>query len=138
LPAYPDVLNNLAGLLAREALKRTEPRRSDMLDEAEGLARKATRLDPDRPEPHDTLGEILLRAGKAAEALAPFGKALDLARAGGEPTAWMMPHVLLHRAEAELGLERRADARRTLAEALSLDPDLREDPSVKNLEYRLR
>jgi len=138
VPSYAEAVNNLAGLLGREAMKRPEPRRSDMLAEAERLASKAAELKPDRPEPQDTWAEILLRSGRAKDALARTDNALDLARKGGDSMASLVPHLLLRRAAAKLALSDRVGARRALEKALALDPALSQDPLATNLASRLR
>ena len=74
-PTHTLVLNNLAFLLAS---------RKQRLDEALGLAQRATTLDPARADHFDTLGVVLLARGDQAGARKAFERAVavDPAHAG--------------------------------------------------------
>ncbi len=110
-----DTLNNLAWLLANTPL-----------DPAEGLevATRARALAPDDPVVLDTWGWAAVRAGRAAEAVAPLEAAL---RATGDP------EVRAHLAAALAASGREMDARKLAREAVAQRPALERIPEVAKL-----
>jgi tetratricopeptide (TPR) repeat protein len=101
-PDQPAGLNNAAFVVVKC---------SGDLVRGEAWARKATQLAPGVPDFMDTLGYILVRAGKAEEALAPLQQAVSVA-----PT----PQGMLHLAEALAATGRKDEARKLLAR---IDPN---------------
>ncbi len=74
---------------------------------------KAAALDPRRPEPHESLGVLLLLTGELEESIREFTLALERRESG---------KALCNRATACLGLGRLEEAARDLDRALELDP----------------
>lgn len=95
-PNSPPSLNNAAYVTAKCG---------NAPDKALAWARKAVELAPQLADMQDTLGFVLLRAGKPAEALEPLQKAVTIAPAGSS---------LVHLAEALAATGRVDEARKTL------------------------
>jgi tetratricopeptide (TPR) repeat protein len=79
-----------------------------LLAEAETLVREVLRAEPDHAHAHAVLGEILARSHRPAEALAAFGRSLDLEPANIQSLDWWLSLVPV---EVRYGAER--EARRT-------------------------
>ena len=114
-PRSPAGYNNLAYLYAQHELN---------LSQALRLAEKAMELAGDPPDATvlDTYGWVLLKNGRAEEAVGVLERALGLS--GQDPRA--QAEVLYHLGMAHLRLNRRDTARQLLQQALELQPDLRE------------
>ncbi len=110
-----DTLNNLAWILANESIDPAE---------AVALATRARALAPDDPVVLDTWGWSAVRAGRAAEAVAPLEAAL---RATGDP------EVRAHLAAALGASGRDADARALARAAVAERPELERIPEVARL-----
>ncbi|MDX2153100.1 MAG: tetratricopeptide repeat protein [Bryobacteraceae bacterium] len=104
-PRDPRPRNDLAYLLASS-------RRN--LDEAEKLARSAASLAHKDPAVADTLGFVLLQAGRHADALEIYQRLPSAAAKD--------PVILHHHAQALAALKRRDQARTLWKRALTLDP----------------
>jgi len=90
----PAVLNDLAWVLAKQG----------KYDEAEALSRRSLEQLPNHYAFHDTLGTILLRTGRYAEAATAFERSLSLAQHN--------PGIIVRMAECQfrLGNRERAEA----------------------------
>ena len=70
---------NLASIVLREALDAKSPSvRAAKLQESEGYARKAIDVDPGLPDAYTTLGVAQSTAGRKAEAIASWKRAVAL------------------------------------------------------------
>jgi tetratricopeptide (TPR) repeat protein len=70
---------NLASIVLREALGTTSPSlRAAKLQESEGYARKAIDVDPALPDAYTTLGVAQSTAGRKADAIASWKRAVEL------------------------------------------------------------
>lgn len=102
--AFPGLLNNMANLIA-------DAPEGDF-GEALKLVDQALLLLPRQAEIHDTRGKLLLRLGKATEAIASFEKALAAPAIRGEV------HNNIARAWRDLGNIERADFHQSIADGL--------------------
>lgn len=82
---------------------------------AEQSAREGYNRDPDDLPTTAVMGEILMAVGKFREALGFFSQVVE--RQPESPVAWY------NRARAQVALDERTDARRSLRRALELQPD---------------
>ncbi len=88
----------------------------DHLSQADIFAERAVQLDHDLPQAHVVLGEVWLRMGRNADALAEFDKAIGMQPAMYEAIAGL--------AAANDALGRGADAERLYEQAIVLRPDI--------------
>lgn len=85
--------------------------------EAQRLIEAALKAEPDNPAYLDSLGWVLFKQGKAAAAVAPLARAVDLM--SKQPDATLMDHL----ADVYAALGRWAEARETWEKALKLGPN---------------
>jgi tetratricopeptide (TPR) repeat protein len=96
-PNFPPALNNAAFTTAKCGTA---------LDKALAWSRKAVEMAPQVSDFQDTLGFVLIKAGKASDALGPLQRAVTLTPTAGSP--------LVHLAEALALTGRKDEARATL------------------------
>jgi tetratricopeptide (TPR) repeat protein len=119
IPNNPSALNNAAYLIAKCG---SNPSR------AIELSRKCVELNPNVDDFLDTLGFVLLRAGKASEAIEPLQKAIVISQ---------KPASMIHLAEAFIELKRPAEAREFLEKAKNRAPSDEQLGEIKALEAKL-
>ena len=100
--------------LSLNALGYTLADRTEKYREAEKLIRKALKYDPDSPAIIDSLGWVLFKRGKYAEALEELEKAFQ---------QFPDPEVAAHLVEVLTALERDGDALEILVAAEQRDPE---------------
>jgi hypothetical protein len=110
--------------LARAGLKALqEGRPADAISEF----RAALALEPDRPDLNNLLGVAYLNQGQAGDALAHLERAVELGRAYTQPEHQKVRQQFqMGLASAYAGLDRLADARRTLDDAIASWPEAAE------------
>lgn len=106
-PDYPEALNYLGYMWAD---------RGENLEEAYGLLQRAVKLEPDNPAFLDSLAWVLFKLGRAADALVPMRKAIDLSP---EPD----PTLFEHLGDIEASLKNVEKARDAYAKSLASKPD---------------
>lgn len=114
---HPEALNALGYTLAQRNIR---------LDEAFELIDKALKLSPNNPAFLDSMGWVLFRQGKPAEAEGFLRRAY-----AREPDGEIAAHLV----EVLMSLDRHEEARKLLAEALAREPGRRE---LLDLQQRLR
>ncbi|MEW5972364.1 MAG: tetratricopeptide repeat protein [Pseudomonadota bacterium] len=134
LDRFEEAEANLRAILAQDpdhaealnALGYTLAQRNIRLDEAFELVDKALKLSPDNPAILDSMGWVLFRQGKPAEAEGFLRRAY-----AREPDG----EIAAHLAEVVAALGRRDEALQLIGEALARDPDRRE---LLDLQQRLQ
>lgn len=105
-PEDAETLNNLAYLLGKDLKKPTE---------ALPFARKAVEIRPKSPEALDTLGMVLMESGTFDESRDVLLRALSLPSTPGTQVT-----ILMHLAETQFRMDKKDEAKATLARAKSL------------------
>jgi tetratricopeptide (TPR) repeat protein len=134
LDRFEEAEANLRAILAQDpdhaealnALGYTLAQRNIRLDEAFTLIDKALKLNPDSPAILDSMGWVLFRQGKLAEAEGYLRRAY-----ARDPDG----EIAAHLAEVLAAQGRRDEALQLIQDALARDPDRRE---LLNLQHRLQ
>jgi putative PEP-CTERM system TPR-repeat lipoprotein len=117
-PDNPELLNNLASVLARQG----DPRALELAERAHALA-------PNDAAVQDTLGWLLVRAGKLETGLRHLREA--------RLRAPQNPEIRYHLAAALAEVGRKEEARAELDEALKIPVALEDTEAVRRLQQRL-